>query len=338
METERLLKFITGNTEENEANEVISWINSSPENKKEFFRLKNLMALSSSNKKVLNIDNEFSAINSKLNSRNSFKYKILNKYSKYAAVLLIAILLGFSISEIRYRLASSDSNIKYHEFYSPKGQISEFLLTDGTRIWLNSDTRVKIPSDFSPKNRKLQLIGEAFFEVKKDKAHPFLVKTNDIFVKVYGTSFNISSYVSDNFIEATLTEGKIGIKSISGKKIAVLAPGQQLIYEKSTGESITLNVDTSPYENWRDGKMIFKDRSLEYIAGKLSRWYSVDIEFKDTDIKNIRFTGTILKNKPLSQVLDVITLSAPVGFSIKINHDKNNQVQLYSLKNNINMN
>lgn len=337
METEKLLSFITGNIEKEEDAEVMGWINSTAENKEEFIRLKNLMALSSFGKQTLDIENEYYSLNKKLKSKSRGRIKLIKLYSRYAAILIIAIVFGFAISELRFIIFTKTGEGTFHEFYSPEGQISEFTLTDGTRIWLNSDTRIKIPIDFNSRNRKIMLDGEAFFEVKKDKSHHFIIETQNILVKVFGTTFNLSSYKSDSFIETTLTEGKIGLKTTNNKKIAMLNPGQQIIYNKITGESTKLTVDTSPFESWRNGKMIFKDRSLEYIANKLNRWYSVEINFQDSDIKNLRFTGTILKNKPLGQVLEVISLSAPIGFTIKINNDKKNQVKLYSLKTNKNM-
>jgi ferric-dicitrate binding protein FerR (iron transport regulator) len=148
-----------------------------------------------------------------------------------------------------------------------------------------------------------------------------------------GTSFNVSAYQSEENSEITLIEGKVGIKERYGQRLAMLLPGQQLVYNKNTGKKFKREVDTLPYEAWRDGKMIFKDRSLEYIAERLERWYNVEIEFKCQEISQLKFTGTILKNKPFSQVLEAITLTSPVRFEIKVNSDQKNRVILYSLKN-----
>ncbi len=335
MEQEKLIKFITGNLEKAEEPEVIAWIISNEANKSEFIKLKNLYALSSAKIHTFQIDEDFLELAQKIKSipkqTKSFKF---GKYLKYAAIIVLSLFLGFSISELRYLNPSFTKDELASEFYAPEGQISEFKLIDGTKVWLNSGTRIKIPASFSAKNRIVTMEGEAFFQVTKDPFHPFYVNTKELSVKVMGTSFNVSAYTSDTHSEVTLIEGKVGIKEIDGERVAKLVPGQQLVFEKTTGKKTKEEVDIIPYEVWRDGKMIFKDRTLAYIAEKLERWYNVEINFSDNTISQIKFTGTILKSKPLSQILEIITLSAPIRFDIKVKSDKKNQVLLYSLKTN----
>ncbi len=335
MEQEKLIKHITGNLCEEDNQEVISWINASKENKREFIKLKNLHAFASSGKHQIEVEEDFLELSQRISltikPNKSFNIKY---YLKYAAILVAALFTGFSLSELGYLSPSFDKNELVSEFYAPEGQISEFKLTDGTRVWLNSGTRIRIPARFSTKKRIVTMEGEAFFQVTKDQLHPFYVNTKELSIKVTGTSFNVSAYESDPKTEITLIEGKVGVKELDGDRIAQLVPGQQLIFEKSTSKKIKKEVDVAPYEAWRDGKMIFKDRTLEYIAEKLERWYNVEIDFDDNTISQIKFTGTILKNKPLSQILEIITLSAPIRFDIKVKSDKKNQVILYSLKTN----
>jgi len=335
MEQTQIIKFITGNLEEQEAKDVRTWINADEANKHEFIRLKNIHAFSSGGKHKLQIDDDFLQLNQQINQAPK-PTKLLNfgRYLKYAAILIITLFIGFSASEIRYIFPSFAENELTNEFYAPEGQISEFKLSDGTRVWLNSGTRIKVPVSFNSKHRILSMEGEAFFQVTKDPFHPFLVNTNELSVKVMGTSFNVSAYQSERNSEITLIEGRVGIKELNGERLAKLLPGQQLVYEKATGVKVKRQVDTLPYEAWRDGKMIFKDRTLEYIAERLERWYNVEIDFQDQSISQIKFTGTILKNKPLSQVLEAITLSAPIRFDIKVKPNEKNDVTLYSLKNN----
>jgi len=334
MEQEILIEFITGNLSETEEQEVIAWINAHEANKRDFIKLKNLHALASSEKHVLKVEEDFLQLSAKINDTPKPTKSIqFGQYLKYAAVLIFALFVGFSVSELRHLQPTFAENELVNEFYAPEGQISEFKLIDGTKVWLNSCTRIRIPASFSAKNRIVTMEGEAFFQVSKDALHPFYVNTKEISVKVMGTSFNISAYETEENSEVTLIEGKVGIKEIDGERLAKLLPGQQLIYEKSTGRKIKKEVDITPFEAWRDGKMIFKDRTLEYIAERLERWYNVDIDFNDANIGRLKFTGTILKSKPLSQVLEIITLSAPIRFDIRLKSDKKNQVILYSLKN-----
>ncbi len=334
MDQDQLIKYVTGNLGEDEAKDVRSWIRADEANKNEFIRLKNIHAFASEGKQKLTLEDDFLELNQKIDHKPKSNIQLITRqYLKYAAILIAALFIGFSVSEIRYRFTSDQTTELYNEYYSPEGQISEFKLADGTRVWLNSGTRIKVPMNFDSKHRILFMEGEAFFEVAKDPKNPFYVHTIELSVKVMGTSFNVSAYQSDINSEVTLINGQVGIKERYGQRLAMLLPGQQLVYDKTTGKKLKREVDTSPYEAWRDGKMIFKDRSLEYIAERLERWYNVEIEFNCPEISQLKFTGTILKNKPLSQVLEAITLTDPVRFEIKVNTDQKNQVLLYSLKN-----
>jgi ferric-dicitrate binding protein FerR (iron transport regulator) len=335
MEQDQIIKYITGNLEETEAQEVRVWISTNDAGKSEFIRLKNIHALASEGKHILQINDEFLQLERQIfQTRQPSKLIMFRRYLKYAAVLITVLCVGFSLSEIRNSRPLSSEESLTNEFFAPIGQISEFTLADGSRVWLNSGTRIKVPANFSPTSRKLFMEGEAFFEVTKDPKHPFIVQTKELSIKVMGTSFNVSAYETEKNMEITLVEGVVGIRDRESQNIGKLTTGQQLIYDKATGTNRKRVVNTCPYEAWRDGKMIFKDRTLEYIAERLERWYSVKINFKDQTISQIKFTGTILKNKPLSQVLEAITLTAPIRFDIKINTDQKNQVLLYSLKNN----
>lgn len=335
MDQEQVIKFITGNLEEQEAKDVRTWINADEANKHEFIRLKNIHAFASGGKHTLQIEEDFLQLSRQINQEPKPTKPISFKnYLKYAAILIAALFIGFSASEIRYIFPQLAENELTNEFFAPEGQISEFKLSDGTHVWLNSGTRIKVPLSFSAKHRILSMEGEAFFQVTKDPLHPFFVNTKELSIKVMGTSFNVSAYASEKNSEITLIDGQVGIKEIEGERLAKLLPGQQLVYEKATGTKLKKEVDIMPYEAWRDGKMIFKDRTLEYISERLERWFNVEIHFDDQNVSHMKFTGTILKNKPLSQVLEIITLSAPIRFDIKVKPNEKNEVILYSLKNN----
>lgn len=333
MDQDQLIKYITGNLGEDEAKDVRSWINTEEANKNEFIRLKNIHAFASEGKHKLPIEDDFFQLNRIINQKTKSTIQLnVRHYLKYAAILIAALLIGFSVSEVRFRLSSNQTAELFNEFYAPEGQISEFKLADGTRVWLNSGTRIKVPVSFNAKHRMVYMEGEAFFQVTKDPKHPFFVQSNELSIRVMGTSFNVSAYQTDVNSEVTLINGQVGIKERNGQRLAMLKPGQQLVYDKTTGKKLKRFVDTSPYEAWRDGEMIFRDCTLGKIAEKLERWYNVEIDFNSQEISQFKFTGTILKNKPLSQVLEAITLTSPIRFEIKVNSDQKNQVLLYSLK------
>lgn len=336
MDREQIIRFITGNMNEDERKVARAWINAERANKSEFIRLKNIHAFISAGKQKVPVKEDLLLVNQRIKQASGKAGSMTFKfYLKYAALLIMAIVIGFSASEFIEMIPSHRADNLTNDFYSPEGQISEFKLSDGTRVWLNSGTRIKVPQNYDSRNRVLFIEGEAFFEVVNDPENPFYVHTPNLSVKAMGTSFNVCNYPSEGNVLVTLIEGKVGIKAHNGPKLAMLMPGQQLEYIKATGAKIKREINTSPYEAWRDGKLIFKDRSLDYIAERLERWYNVEIELKDKEVGQVKFSGTILKSKPLSQVLEIITLSAPIQYSIKVNSDQKSQVVLYSLKNKI---
>ncbi len=231
---------------------------------------------------------------------------------KYAAILVIAFLLG-----VLFTNQFNKPNIakQFTEVVVPLGQMSEITLFDGTKVWLNSGTTLRYNNRFGLEERNIELQGEAFFKVTKDKI-PFKVKLKNTEVEVLGTSFNAVSYSDEDYSQVTLVEGKVSINNQSGSKIAELKPSEQ-IYIDDILKKATLNkVETGFYTSWTEGKIVFDNEQLSEISKRLERWYNVDIQFKDAEIGNLYFSGTILKSKPFNQIITAFELLLP----IKINY------------------
>ncbi|HPT32338.1 MAG TPA: DUF4974 domain-containing protein, partial [Prolixibacteraceae bacterium] len=220
--------------------------------------------------------------------------------------------------------------LTYNEIIVPKGQISEYVFADGTHVWLNSDSRLRFPVNAGLTNREVNLEGEAYFDVARNEKKPFIVHTGGIDIHVLGTSFNVQSYPDMDQTETTLVEGSLEIHNQNREVLATLNPGEQLTYTRSSQSAALNKVDTNPYQAWRDGKLIFRDKSLGEIAGNLERWYNVTLVFTDEKIKNYRFTGTILKYKPFDQILQAIRLTTPIRYQIRVLPESSNVVTLYS--------
>lgn len=195
----------------------------------------------------------------------------------------------------------------------PRGGEYQLLLADGTEVWLNSSSTLTFPEFFAGKERRVKLSGEAFFEVRKDTEHPFIVEVGRMEIKVLGTRFNINSYEPQGNIYTTLVEGSVEVRN-SGHYLQ-LNPGEQ-----ACGDSYGLTkkeVNIVPYVSWRDGRFTFRNTNLEEICGQLSRWYDVDIFFSSKAARNVRFTGAILKFRPLEDVIKMIEETSSVRFGVK---------------------
>ena len=328
---EKLVDYIAGNSSDSDAKEIREWINSSEKNKQEFFRLKSIYAFSRTTTKRLNIDTEYKIVVKKLNIRKLHVLKTYKNAIRYAAIIVFALMVGYTASQLNFFNGVGNKKVALNEIIVPPGQISEFVLSDGTHAWLNSGTTIKFPSKFDQATREIFLKGEAYFKVTANKKKPFLVRSGSLTTKVVGTEFNVSAYDENESIETTLIKGAVEILGYSDKKIVGLSPGQQFNYTKTT-QKYTLNkVDTEPFEAWKDGELIFRDKSLKEVSSKLERWYNVEISFGDDFVGNLKFSGTLLKEKPFDQILHAIKLTLPISYNIEIKHQGKNKIILYSM-------
>jgi ferric-dicitrate binding protein FerR (iron transport regulator) len=327
MQTEELIKYITGNCSAEESEKVRSWINEAEENKTEFIRMKNLYTLSGERIPQSDLKSEFILLNRKLKPERTRKMLVW-EMMKYAAIIAVSVISTYFI--IGRKGEPVNPPLACNEVIVPKGQISEYVFADGTHVWMNSGSRLRFPVNTGDSRREVILEGEAYFDVARDENRPFLVRTGSVDVKVQGTSFNVQCYPDMDKVETTLVEGSIEILNEAGKSLALLKSGEQLRFTKHDMSGKILNVDTAPYQAWRDGKLIFRDMPLGEIAASLERWYNVRIIFASEKIRNYRFSGTILKYKPFDQILQAIRLTAPIRYQIKVLPESSNEITLYA--------
>lgn len=203
---------------------------------------------------------------------------------------------------------------KNNELIIPKGGEHQVVLADGTKVWLNSASRLIYPQSFMGKERRVVLSGEAFFDVTHDAERPFVVETSRMNVKVLGTRFNVNDYDDNEEVSTTLVNGSVEI--VSGDQQAFrLVPGEQAYGKENELEKREVNVRL--YTSWIDGKFLFNNTELEEIAKQISRWYDVEIFFSSESVKKVRFTGAIVKFKPLEDLVRMIESTSQVRFSVK---------------------
>ena len=203
---------------------------------------------------------------------------------------------------------------KNNELIIPKGGEYQVVLADGTKVWLNSASRLIYPQSFMGKERRVVLSGEAFFDVAHDAERPFIVETSRMNVKVLGTRFNVNDYDDNEEVSTTLVNGSVEIFS-GGQQAFRLVPGEQAYGKENELEKREVNVRL--YTSWIDGKFLFNNTELEEIAKQISRWYDVEIFFSNESVKKVRFTGAIVKFKPLDDLVRMIESTSQVRFSVK---------------------
>lgn len=201
---------------------------------------------------------------------------------------------------------------------TPRGGTYRLILPDGTVVWLNAATSLKFPSSFKDlsdgQNRNVELTGEAYFEVAKDKSHPFIVKTKLQEVKVLGTHFNVSSYPDDDDIKTTLLEGSVRVSSLGKKDDVLLIPNQQSIVTANSIQVKTVYPDE--VISWKMGEFSFGSEPLGSIMKNVARWYNVEVVFADKALAAKPFSGTITRYGNITKVLSLLETTGEVKFKI----------------------
>lgn len=224
---------------------------------------------------------------------------------------------------IKYNNITS-SKLAYNYLTIPRGAQFQLTLSDGTRVWLNSETQLKYPVGFiDGESRQVELIyGEAYFEVSPSTEHKgsdFKVYNIQQEVQVLGTEFNIKAYKDETNIYTTLVEGKVAISTSKTKQI--LAPNQQSILNTKTHNLSTSNIDVKGEVAWVNGEFILKNKNLAEIMKVLSRWYDMEVTFANKDLENERFIGVLGKEQDIVEILNTIK-SFGVIKSYEINNKK----------------
>ena len=191
------------------------------------------------------------------------------------------------------------------------------ILSDGTKVWINSDSELEFPNRFGEDIREVKLKGEAYFEVTSDSRKPFYVLAGETKVHVLGPAFNVSAYREDRQTEVALLRGKVSFDVKD--KVYVLVPGEIATLNRESGETIVRKGDVAAIVDWKAGRFNFEDMSLEELTVKLSRWYGVTFVFSDEAVKKLRFSGAMTKYRTLDYVLDMISKTTDVTFSLKEN-------------------
>ena len=206
--------------------------------------------------------------------------------------------------------------IRFNELEIPRGGEYKVRLADGTLVYLNSATRMKYPVKFDEKERKVYLSGEAYFEVAKDPERPFFVEMEGVEVRVYGTSFNVNTHQKGN-IQTVLVKGSIGVKVLSSGMESMIRPGQMAEFKQGNTKVDVKDVNVAVYTDWKDGIFRFENQRLEDILAVLSNWYDMNVFYQTVSVKELHFSGYMERYKDVSVILEAITLSTGVTFSIQ---------------------
>lgn len=301
-----MIRYLLKQADKAEREELFNWIAEDQENEKQFARLKKVFALTGGMDET-GVEKAWIKV-----QKHAFRRKRVKKLSitllKYAAIFI----LSFIIYK-QFDLSTRDKEITYHYVAAEGNQINFITLSDGSKIWLNPGSVLKIPSNFSEENRQVNLEGQGYFEIIHNELNPFIVQIHDEQVKVLGTKFNINAYHAE-YLELTLVDGKIELYS-KRQQVSELMPGEKLLF-RYTDESIEREWldNTEFYSSWKSGNLRFDNIRLTSILELLETWYSVDFNLDNPETGEIPFTGTLLKEEGLDQALNLIRSSSSLKY------------------------
>lgn len=240
--------------------------------------------------------------------------KIYRWYSVTAAVLLIPIIIAgaiWVIQQNQVRDVVTEASVK-STLYAPLGSRISFTLPDGTQGWLNSGSSLEYSLPFNS-NRQIVLVGEAWFDVAYDIEHPFEITAGDSKVKVLGTRLNLNAYPDENYLEVVLEEGKVEFTAPGLASEVIMKPNERLVLKEG---ALNINkTDAAKYSAWKEGKLVFSGDSMDEVAHRIGRWYNVQVETVDEDLKKYSIRG-VFQDDTLEEVIRCISMTSPIRYRI----------------------
>ena len=238
-------------------------------------------------------------------------HKIVSLSEKESVISYDSASINISSNETVRDEISKDESSTFNQLIVPKGKRSVLTLTDGTKIWVNSGTRLVYPVEFKTDKREIFVDGEIFLDVKSEKNRPFIVQTGNINIQVLGTEFNVQAYSSDSQNRIVLKSGSVKISFDTNNKEIMLKPAD--MYEISNGEETIGKVNVNLYMSWIDGYYICQDERLDVIVTRLSRYYGKEI-IVSKNVAGLMCNGKLDLKNNLDDVLNIIKYITPVDY------------------------
>ncbi len=271
-----------------------------------------------------NIDPVFERIKSQINipgESNLIVCKSKSSYTWLKIAAVLAIALAAVLLYNRGNIFSTQPDLL--NVQTKAAEVKTIVLADGSTVKINAGSSLKYPARFKNDTREVYLSGEAFFEVQKDAAHPFIVHTEQLAIKVLGTQFDVKAYKNDTFTETTLIRGKVSVSlENNSDQTFILKPNDKFILSNGKGSVSQLTLfngagaDKIVETAWLNHELIFKNNRFDEVAKLFERWYGIKVNFKEPELKAIQFTGHFEKES-LTEALNVLKLIENFNYSVK---------------------
>ena len=321
---ELIANYLTEGLDKNALDELKTWIAASAENQQYFIRQREIWfsAVSREAASVYDKDKAFENFRNRVESqkeiqstsRRGFSLSALWRYAAVVAIIIAVGCISYWQGEVNVKDTFADISVE-----APLGSKTKLYLPDGTLVWLNAGSRMTYSQGFGVDNRKVELEGEGYFEVKRNEKIPFFVKTKDLQLQVLGTKFNFRDYPEDHEVVVSLLEGKVGLNNLlREEKEAVLSPDERAVLNKANGLLTVESVTASNASHWTDGYLFFDEELLPDIAKELERSYNVKIHIANDSLKTFRFYGNFVRREQnIQEVLEALASTEKMQYKIE---------------------
>lgn len=321
---ELIANYLTEGLDKNALDELKTWIAASAENQQYFICQREIWfsAVSREAASVYDKDKAFENFRNRVESqkeiqstsRRGFSLSALWRYAAVVAIIIAAGCISYWQGEVNVKDTFADISVE-----APLGSKTKLYLPDGTLVWLNAGSRMTYSQGFGVDNRKVELEGEGYFEVKRNEKIPFFVKTKDLQLQVLGTKFNFRDYPEDHEVVVSLLEGKVGLNNLlREEKEAVLSPDERAVLNKANGLLTVESVTASNASQWTDGYLFFDEELLPDIAKELERSYNVKIHIANDSLKTFRFYGNFVRREQnIQEVLEALASTEKMQYKIE---------------------
>ena len=316
---EKIAAIVTGSVKGKSRKDFFSAFDTAPEKKKEeFSKLKNAWACLSATKPMPEYQVENLYLNFKRQLAEKRKLPRMRTLSllKYAAVFVFAVVLSAFFFYWQAGRTPTSTNKIYTTVVADNGQISKVILPDSSVVWLNSGTRITYDNGFAVDNREINLTGQAFFQVTKNKKIPLRVFSGNLEVKVLGTRFDVDAYPENKSVNVVLESGKIELLHTRDDRFRhELVAGEMAQCDMASQKVSLTKVSHKEFTSWKEGILIFRDEPMPSVIARLQRRYNITIEVRDPEVYRAVFTATI-KNETLDEIFRSISYACSVRYKI----------------------
>lgn len=317
-----ILKYLCGNASEEEKEVLFGWLRAAEENKKTFSEIRDQW-LESGAAPVSDPEWQKQAfkrfmtkVEAKEKARRQIRLSYYRRVAASVAILLICSLGGYFVGRNPFFDSSAEEQLIMNHVIMGKDSKGTVTLPDGTKAWLNANSKLIYPEHFSDDKRTVKLEGEGYFEVARNEKAPFFVETDGMVVNVLGTHFDVKNYKNKETIETTLLSGKVKVLLPGMSKGVILKPNQRISCNKRNGMYSLVDVNASDYIIWISDKLVCTNEKLSTVLYRMKHWYNMDIECKKGVPLDYRLSLTIRKESP-EEILNLLTLISSIRYTIE---------------------